>query len=280
MEGFKADYLDIGPQELAEFLLKTSGQYNRDAVNPPDLLECLRLRYLSVDFDLEIPDEVKPEGSQPRALLSFPDRLIAVDRGLRPPRARFSVLHEIGHYVLPTHRHALYLCDAKGMSRWTRLTFEKEANDFAAELLFKGVCFAADAASMNMSVEAVVTLAGKYEASHEAAARRLVEKSLQPVMLVVFKDTAGKAQIDVDSPATWNVRYCVASPTFKDRFFAEITGGVPIDVASEIAVPLRDIRETIQREVVVDITGGKSVCFQAEFFFNQYNIMCLLVPVQ
>ena len=279
MAGFKASYLEIEPDELVHFLLKQSGQYERDAVNPHDLLEYLKLTYLSFDFDTNLPPEVKPAASRPRALLSFHDRLIALDENLSHRRGRFSLVHEIGHYVLPAHQHSLYLCDTRGMSPWTRLTFEKEANEFAADLLFKGGLFAVDAAGRDISVKTVVALANNYDASFEATARRLVEKSLRPVMLVAFKSAGAAAQMDVDAKPVWEVRYCVASAVFKSRFFARLTtGNVPADVASELLSPGRGIRESIVRDIPVSGAGENRSSFRAEFFYNQYNIFCLLTP--
>lgn len=278
MAGFKASYLEIEPRELVHFLLKESGQYARDAINPSDLLKYLKLHFLSFDFDTNLPSEAKPEAGRPRALLSFQDRLIAVDEALSRRRRRFSVVHEIGHYVLPAHQHSLYLCDSMGMSPWTRLTFEKEANEFAADLLFKGGLFAVDAAGMEISVKTVVALARKYEASFEATARRLVEKSLRPAMLVVFKSAAGATQIDSDAEPVWEVRYCAASPVFKARFFPRVTGNVPPDVASKLLSPGRDIEESIVCDITLSGDREERPPFRGEYFCNQYNIFCLLTP--
>ena len=47
-------------------------------------------------------------------------------------------------FVLPHHEHSLYVCDDIGLSPATRLVFEKEAGEFAADLLFLGDRFALD----------------------------------------------------------------------------------------------------------------------------------------
>lgn len=278
MQGFKASYLEIEPGELAHFLLQDSGQYERGAVSPSDLLKYLKLQCLAFDFDTNLPPEARSEASRPRALLSFPDRLIAVDETLSRPRRNFSLMHEVAHYVLPTHQNSLYLCDELGMSPRTRLTFEKEANEFAADLLFKGGLFAVDAAGMDISVRTVFELARKYDVSFEATARRLVEKSLRPAMLAVFKSAGDATQIDVDAGPVWEVRYCVASPTFKSRFSTGVTGNVPADVASELLSPGRGIKESIVRDIAVGGWRMDRPSFHAEFFYNKYNILCLLTP--
>jgi hypothetical protein len=276
LDGLKASYLEIEPAELVHLLLKESGQYERRAINPSDFLSYLKLDFVAFGFDANLP--LGAGGGQPRALLSFRDRLIAVDEGLSLRRRRFSVLHEIGHYVLPAHQHSFYLCDSVGMSPWTRLTFEKEANEFAADLLFKGGIFAVDAAGLDISAKTVVALARKYGASFEATARRLVEKNLRAVMLVVFKIAGDATQLDADAEAVWEVRYCVGSAIFKSRFFARVTGNVPVDVASDLLPPGRDIEESITRDIAV--SGGREdrSSFRAEFFYNQHNILCLLTP--
>ena len=88
---FKASFLSIDPQELVSFLLAEAGQGERDAVNAVDLLSCLDLQHMSFDFSAELPREVTAQNSPPRALLSFPDRLVATDASLHPKRVRFSV---------------------------------------------------------------------------------------------------------------------------------------------------------------------------------------------
>ena len=280
MDGLKASYLEIEPAELVHFLLKEGGQYEQDAIAPSDLLTYLNLEFVAFGFDANLPLEAKPGASGLRALLSFQDRLIAVDDGLKPRQRRFSVLHEIGHYVLPAHQHSFYLCDSLGMSSWTRLAFEKEANEFAADLLFKGEIFAVDAAGLDISVKTVVALAEKYDASFEATARRLVEKDLRAAMLVVFRNAGGAAQLDADAEPIWEVRYCVASAVFKSRFFARVTGNVPADVAAKLlSPPGRDIKESITCEVVVSSGREGKLPFRAEFFYNRHNILCLLTPL-
>jgi len=280
LTGFKAGYFEIEPSELVHFLLKESGQYEGGAINPSDVLNYLKLSYLAFDFDSNLALEAKPQGSRPRALLSFRDKLIAVHDSLSRTRRRFSILHEIGHYVLPAHQHSLYLCDSTAMSPWARLSFEREANEFAADLLFKGGLFSLDAARMGISAQTVAALAGKYDGSFEATARRLVERNLRPVMLVVFRNVADAAQLDADAEQVWEVRYCIASPVFKARFFARVTGNMPADVASELLSPGRGITESVVRDILVSSPGGEKRPFRAEFFYNQYNMLCLLTPRQ
>jgi len=276
---FKPSYLEIEPDELVRHLLRETGQEARDAVNPADLLAYLNLQHASFNFETGLPSEVSREGARPRALLSFPDRLVATDSALKDKRARFSVLHEIGHYVLPAHEHALYLCDERALNLQTKLDFEREANEFAAQLLFQGDRFTLEANSLPIAAKTVKALADKYQASYEATARRLVEQNVRPCMLIVFKEDDTEAKINTDLPPSWSDRYCIASARFRTEFFASVHAKVPAEIATQLTRPGRDIADGILREFALQNPRGGSQHFTLEFFSNTYNIFCLLVPI-
>ena len=283
MTEFNASYLEIDPRELVRYLLRNSGQCERECVNPQELLDFLKLGYLRFDFTRELPEEAKKAvsgGGKPRALLSFADRLVATDEAMDERRTRFSVLHEIGHYVLPHHEHALYMCDDAGLSFITRLVMEKEANEFAADLLFLGDRFAVDANSRQIGAKTVKELANKYRASFESTARRLVENNFRPCMLAVFKAEQMKDAVDVDALPLWNVRYCIASPTFKTTYFERISGEVPPEAVAVVTRPEHDIADSFVCDLGIKGRMGEETMFRAEFFCNTYNIFCLLTPVK
>jgi len=282
MASLSASYLEIEPRELVRHLLRSAGQCERESVNPGELLDFLKLQYLAFDFAKELPKEARETvaGATPRALLSFADRVVATDESLDDNRTRFSVLHEIGHYVLPHHEHALYVCDDIGLSFATRLVMEKEANDFAAELLFLGDRFSVEANARPINALTVKELARRYRASFEATARRLVEKNFRPCMLVVFKPDKNDRLGNEVAP-NWAVRYCVASPKFKTMYFEKVSGGVPGEAITAITEPGRDIAESYQCEIAISTRGpDESDTFCAEFFWNTYNVFCLLTPVK
>ncbi len=281
MTTFNATYLEIEPRELVTHLLRESGQFDREAVSTANLLEFLGLNYVSFNFDLELPQEAKQTvgDARPRALISFGDRIVATHSDLDENRTRFSVLHEVGHFVLPHHEHSLYVCDDIGLSPATRLVFEKEASDFAADLLFLGDRFALEANSRVINASTVKELATKYCASFEATARRIVEKSFRPCMLVVFKTEPRQSGDELAQLPTWSVRYCVASATFKTQYFESVSGTVPTEVVAVVAQRGRDIADSHSIEVTVRSSSQqKEFQFSAEFFSNTYNIFCLLTP--
>lgn len=281
MTTFNATYLEIEPRELVSYLLRESGQFERDCVSTASLLEFLRLDYVSFDFDLELPQEAKQTvgEARPRALISFGDRIVATDSDLDENRTRFSVLHEVGHFVLPHHEHSLYVCDDIGLSPATRLVFEKEASEFAADLLFLGDRFALEANSRIISASTVKELATKYCASFEATARRIVEKSFRPCMLVIFKKEPRQSGGELAQPPAWSVRYCISSATFKTQYFESISGTIPAEIVAVVTQPGRDIADSHIVDVTVRSSSEqKEFPFSAEYFSNTYNIFCLLTP--
>jgi hypothetical protein len=282
MTGFSGRFLEIQPRELVQYLLHAAGQREREFVNPAELLAFLRLDHVSFDFQLELPIEAKATvgGGTPRALISFADRLVATDIALHENKARFSVLHEIGHYVLPKHQNAFFVCDDQGLNLSTRLVLEKEASEFAADLLFLGDRFSLDANSRPINAMTIKELANKYRASFEATARRFVEKSFQACMLVVFKHKSAQSQIDASQPPIWTVKYCIASPSFRTQYFEGVQGIVPPEIAAVVAQQGRDIAESVTCEISVTLpTESTDKPFHAEFFYNQWNVFCLLEPM-
>ncbi|MDD5063636.1 MAG: ImmA/IrrE family metallo-endopeptidase [Phycisphaerae bacterium] len=275
MNNFKANYLEIEPRELVRYLLIESGQESREALNPAKIIDLLKLNLMVLDFNSIFSSQLTLTGEKPRAMLSFHDRLIASDNELSEKRMRFSVCHEIAHYVLPNHQHSLYLCDNKGLSFSTQLILEKEANEFAIDLLLMGNNFTLESNSQKISAETVKQLGEKYKVSFEAIARRLVEKNFKHCMLVVFEKEAGRSRIDPDIEQNWQVRYCIASPPFKTQYFTQVRGKAPPDVVAQLSTSNIGITDSIHKEISI-----KPYKFDAEFFTNKYNIFGFFVPVQ
>jgi len=278
VEDFKAEYLEIRPYEIVRHILKESGQDHREAVNVSEVLTYLGLEYFPFDFDSVFSDLPQLGRKSPRALLSFQDRIIATDGSLSPVRERFSVLHEVAHYVLPNHQCQFFLCEEAALAGRSNLVLEMEANELAADLLFQGDRFTLEANSLPITAATVKALAGEYNASFASTARRLVEKSVRPCMLITFQRTNDASRIDQAAPPAWRVHYCAASPSFRTRFFAGVKGAVPPVVALQLMQPGRDIADGVAVELPIETRRGDTAHFNAEFFYNQYNIFGILRP--
>jgi hypothetical protein len=277
---FNAAHLEIQSHELVHYLLHESGQAEHDRVSVVEILGLLKLQYEILDIKTVIPQDLPVKIELPRALLSFPDKLIVVNNDPNPQRARFSALHEIGHYVLPNHQYSFYVCDEAGLQPSTEIVFEKEANEFAAELLFMADRFTIEANSAEVSASTVKRLAQKFDASFESTARRLVEKNLRPCMLVVFARKPTQTWLGSAHEDKWEAKYCVASKPFKVQYFTSVTGELPAEVAVALSRAGVDIASSISKEIAISSPSmAKSFRFKGEYFTNSYNVFMFLTPI-
>lgn len=131
-------------------------------------------------------------------LVAFADRsdgVILVNNHSSRQRQRFTIGHELGHFLNPWHKprgadgfrctaRDLALTQAKPDDRAARM--EVEANRFSADLLFPRPQFRKDLARLKIAdVEHVVALARRYDMSKESTARRYVEEHEERMVVVV-----------------------------------------------------------------------------------------------
>ena len=114
--------------------------------------------------------------------------------GRRRERCRFSIAHELGHFLIPSHRphegapfecsvEDLHLLDARSRDRRKRV--EAEANRFAANLLMPPERVRACIRQTSSNLERIVAMAREFGVSKEAMARSWVEAHREPVAVVV-----------------------------------------------------------------------------------------------
>jgi len=109
-------------------------------------------------------------------------------------RQRFTIGHELGHMMLPSHRSDLFKCSQEDMSAYENRRdpakqMEIEANRFSSELLMPKAVFGARARALKAPELAhVQALAGDFETSMEATARRYIALSDYACAVVFSKD--------------------------------------------------------------------------------------------
>lgn len=266
---FKPTLDDIEPDEIIKYLLVETGQESAAHLDIDKILTYLNLKLIEMEFSTEFEGLILPE-KMPRALISFSDKIIAIQSDLNDRRRRFSILHEIGHYVLPDHRHDLFICSNDDFSPDADKKWELEANAFASEMLFLAGKIEKDVHSYkHLSAKLVKKFGDQYLASYESTARRLASKSLKPYMLLAFKEAPDK-----DS---WLLKYVIPSKAFKTDYFSDIAVKLGNEIASEIK-QLEDVSESIEKKLTTDSMKGK-VEFNIEFFSNFYNIFAFISPV-
>lgn len=105
--------------------------------------------------------------------------IITVDSGSDEERRRFSIGHELGHWIFDKGR-GVYLCSHADLSgSWRDKTLpkliERRANQFAAELLMPAAWFQSAARGLPASFDSVETLSGVFSSSRTATAIRMIE---------------------------------------------------------------------------------------------------------
>ena len=132
--------------------------------------------------------------------------IIAVKASIREAsRKRFTVAHEIGHFVIPNHRLLKNVCDEKKIDSFdSRLNRpEIEANEFAAELLLPSALLAKRFNLKELSIPEISAVATEFETSLTATVRSFLRLTALPCAMVWSSDN--------------QARWCARSDTF--RFF-------------------------------------------------------------
>lgn len=121
---------------------------------------------------------------------------ILVNRNSSGARRRFSLAHELGHFLIEAHQATaghpmqcelgdLHLLDPRSKDRRRRI--EGEANTFAAHLLMPHKRIREFVRGSGVSLETIVTMAREFAVSKEAMARAFVDAYSEPVALVVSR---------------------------------------------------------------------------------------------
>lgn len=134
------------------------------------------------------------------ALIMDPDKAagsILLASGRSPRRRRFSIGHELGHFLIPTHLPRpgepfecsladLHLVDNRERDRRKRT--EAEANRFAASLLMPPTRIRTSIASPQPDLGEIVRLAIGFGVSKEAMSRAYVEAVRDAVAVIILHD--------------------------------------------------------------------------------------------
>lgn len=220
-----AENLDLRREDIADALLSESGTKGGVPTDEKKIADYLGLKIEFYDLVGELDFLPSTEKQDIRAVLSFGDKTIAVHKGLlkKEQRLKFSILHEIGHFVLPEHVDAFYICNREDIDFRSRSSFEIEANRFAADMLFQLDLFTEQAMGYPIECQTITTLAQKYGASFEATGRRYIERNQRACALVIYnKIEEYFDENEFDGLPTFKPQYTITSSSFRKRFFTKI----------------------------------------------------------
>lgn len=165
----------------------------------PDLPLDFSIEDLCRRLDIDSIED-QPVSSFAAMLLMHPDKAwgsIIVAEDTSPRRRRFSIGHELGHFLMPSHKpqdgqqfacsHAdLRLENTREADRAKKM--EVEANRFAARLLMPPARIRSNLRSRQPDLTEVVRLAREFDVSKAAMARSYVDAHRETLALLVVKD--------------------------------------------------------------------------------------------
>lgn len=270
--------------EHARRLLREAGVGQRLPTPVDDLVACAEL-VVSRDAVLDEASEeffadrlgvLRSALRKTLGIVDLRDDTIYLAPDVLPHKQSFLKLHEVGHKVLPWHRHLyLYLDDEKTLSPEVKGRCEMEANRFAADVLFQVDRFARHARDLPLELETPLSLAGMYGSSAHAAIRRYVQVSHRCCSLLVLKKPRDSAE---GEPAL-RVAYRVESDGFARRF-GELRWPARFGPTSPLTAAVLTGRRCARGDdlVLVD-RDGRPAEYGFHVFQNAYDIFALIFPL-
>lgn len=162
----------------------------------PQLSPKVPVEELCLQFDIQSISDLETDGFEAAIIM---DELkasgaILVAKGRSDERRRYSIAHELGHFLIPAHRPSgcssfecsladLHLLDPKDRDKRKRV--EAEANRFAAHLLMPSDEVRARIRQTDSTLESIVAMAREFGVSKEAMARTWVDAHREPVAVVL-----------------------------------------------------------------------------------------------
>jgi hypothetical protein len=142
------------------------------------------LEVIAFDCGAEI-QEASLKGCAAHVIGAGDRAVITVDANSPPGRKRFSIAHELGHWM--NHRGKAMACVARDLLKpWSALDPEAVANAFAADLLLPEYLFRPRVEGRPISFKTVAEMAEVFQVSRSAAALRLVQFGSYDAMLLCY----------------------------------------------------------------------------------------------
>lgn len=202
-------------------------------------------------------------------------RMIFIDHSLGESKQTFIKLHEAGHGVLPWQRgiYAVVEDCEKSLAPDVAEAFDREANNFATEVLFQLDGFINEARDHSFGLKCPMNLSRKYGASIYASLRQYVQKNDSACVVIVL-DPLQIVPFDGFKSA---LRRVVTSPSF-DMKFGKLS--LPLEFTPDdkigAMIPVGNRKMTGPRELeLVDLNGLRHDCI-AEAFKHPYNVFILI----
>lgn len=160
-------------------------------IKRPSEIEVEEIAWMRKAFVREAP----LEGAEGRLVRSKTWGIITVKADIREPgKKRFVAAHELGHFELHRDSDQLTLCSDKDLLYWYKniRPEEREANEFAAELLMPQDLFQPRCQSDQPNLDIIGALADEFRTSFTATALRYIEFCPHRCAIVVSENNTIK----------------------------------------------------------------------------------------
>ncbi len=118
--------------------------------------------------------------------------IITINNNVNLSRQRFSLGHELGHWINDRRKNLTYRCNTNDMGQFSikknnfRQNKEVRANQFSAKLMMPTHICLKYLRKQDITIETAKYLANEFQTSVTSAAIRLIEVSDQPCMLICW----------------------------------------------------------------------------------------------
>lgn len=166
----------------------------------PGLTYPIPIEELASAFDILEIGVLETEGFEGSLLMDAhrANGIILVNKTARAGRRRFTIGHELGHFLIPMHKPVkgdAFLCSRDDMRLWsaaeknTYARMEVEANKFAALMLMPPPLLLTYLAKRgDPDIEVVLSLHNDFGVSKDAAARAYAQYHGEPIAMVVVHE--------------------------------------------------------------------------------------------
>lgn len=234
----------------------------------------LHLERFLASLAATVRDEWSNAIQKVRGIADLRERAIYVPADVNGRRERYVKAHELGHQSIPWHHvNGAYRDDDDSLRLGTETQelFDREANCFAAEVLFQGRRFQRRARDYRSSFEAVFTLADEHAASRHATLWRYVEEQDERLALVSFWPS--HYSVDDEGYPVLRRGKSVGSPRFVQSYEA-------LEVPEAIStghpwVAARDLGVICDGDIALT-SEGLGVRFEWQSWWNTYGLFVLL----
>jgi len=157
-----------------------------------DLADLSHLEEIAWARGVLVTDD-KLEGAEASLVISYSQGVITVSTALQDQRRRrFSIAHELGHFELHRDIKEFLIClnqDIQESSHKEIISkLEKEANEFASELLLPKRFFAPLCVAEEPSLTHIFALADKFRTSVTATALKYINFCNEPVAIILSRN--------------------------------------------------------------------------------------------